>query len=441
MNVISLTLAFWVLMIGTPLAAQLHSGPMPGYVGIREAILWLQTSAPTTVTVKYWAADSPTDHFFSQPLALDRSTDFTAHIRLYDLQPGTVYEYRVLLDEQEVRFPYVLTFHTQPLWQWRNPPPNFEVVVGSCAYINETPFDRPGMHYGGAFEIFNTIASRHPAFMLWLGDSLYLREVDFLSPQGLAYRYRHTRSFPPLQKLLQSTHHVAIWDDHDFGPDNANRAWIYKDQALDHFQRYWANPSYGLQELRGIFTVVSYGDIDFFLLDNRFYRDDDRAPEEPGKAMFGKAQMDWLKNALLMSRASFKVVAGGSQFFDNQSRWEGWNHFPNEKELFLEWLRHVKPTGVLFLSGDRHATKFIRYNQNVPYPLYELTCSPLTSTPGNPRNDELNHWVVEGTIVGERNFCTLNFSGEGSHRTVNIQSHNTQGKVLWTHSIDVQELQ
>jgi len=290
MNVISMTLTFWVLMIGSSLAAQLHSGPMPGYVGIREAILWLQTSAPTTVTVKYWAAESPTDHFFSDPLAIDSTTDFTAHINLHDLRPGTVYAYRVFLNEKEIPNVPSLTFHTQPVWLGRKIPPNFEVVVGSCSFINQTPLSPSVVGYGGGFEIFSSIANRHPAFMLWMGDAIYLREGDFHNPQGITDRYRHARSFGPLQKLLQSTHHVAIWDDHDYGPNNANRAWIYKDQALEVFQRYWANPSYGLKKLRGIFTVVSYGDIDFFLIDNRFYRDDDRAPEDPGKEMFGKAQ-------------------------------------------------------------------------------------------------------------------------------------------------------
>ncbi len=441
MKTFALACVYGILTLGTSFAAELHSGPMPGYVGIRDAVIWLQTSSPTSVTLEYWAKDHPSDHFLSDPHPIDSSTDFSAHIDIHGLQPGTIYEYRVLLNEKEITFVPSLTFHTQPLWLKENLPPNFEVVLGSCSYINETPLPPSVVGYGGGFEIFQSIANRQPAFMLWMGDAMYLREGDFHSPRGVAYRYRHARGFGPLQKLLQSTHHVAIWDDHDFGPNNANRAWIYKDQALEHFRRYWANPSYGLKELQGIFTVVSYGDIDFFLLDNRFYRDDDRAPEEPGKAMFGKAQMDWLKNALLMSTASFKIIAGGSQFFDNLSRWDGWNHYPKEKEQFLEWFRHVKPRGVMFLSGDRHATKLIRYHQNVPYPLYELTCSPLTSRAENPKYDELNHWVVKGTMVGERNFCTLNFSGERSNRTVNIQSHNTQGTPLWNHSIEIQELQ
>jgi len=108
-----------------------------------------------------------------------------------------------------------LTFHTQPLWQWRTAPLEFDGALGSCAYFNEARSDHPGHSYGQQVEIFDTIATRNPNFMLWLGDPIYLRPNDVFSSKGIASRYRHVRSFPSLQNLLRSTHHVAIWDDHD----------------------------------------------------------------------------------------------------------------------------------------------------------------------------------------------------------------------------------
>ena len=299
----------------------------------------------------------------------------------------------------------------------------------------------PELFFGGGFGIFDTIASHKPAFMLWLGDQIYLRETDIHSPTGIAYRYRHMRSFPPLQNLLRSTHHVAIWDDHDYGPNNENRSWIFKDMALQQFKQYWANPSYGLNELPGIFSVVSYGDVDFFLLDDRFYRDDGKNPDQPEKSMFGKDQLSWLKNALLASTASFKIVAGGSQFFDAQPDAEGWHHFPQEREAFLKWFRSAKPKGVLFLSGDRHLTKMLRYNQNVPYPLYELTCSPLTSGAVDSWRETPVSWAIQGTIVGKRNFCSLSFGHENSKRNLHIEVFDTQGTKLWDRSISRTELE
>ena len=398
------------LWLGTPShAVELASGPMPGYVGMREATIWLQTQTSASVQLHYWAQNEPTLRYLSDIASVKASTDFTAHIHILNLDPETVYGYQVYVDGTEVSFESDLHFHTLPFRRRGEETPEFTVTVGSCSFINDSRSDRPGSFFGGGFEIFNTIASHKPAFMLWLGDHIYLREADIHSPTGIAYRYRHVRRFPPLQNLLRGTHHVAIWDDHDYGPNNYNRSWIFKDMALQQFQRYWANPSYGLNELPGIFTVVSYGDVDFFLLDDRFYRDDEKSPNQPEKGMFGKEQLDWLKNALLASTATFKIVAGGSQFFDGQPDAEGWHHFPHERETFVEWFRTAKPKGILFLSGDRHLTKLLRYDENVPYPLYELTCSPLTSGAVDSWREKPVPWAIQDTIVGKRNFCSLSF--------------------------------
>ena len=431
---------FSFLISNPALATQLASGPMPGYVGMRNATIWLQTTIPATVTMQYWPTARPTERYHSTPVNIDSSTNYTAHLTIQGLNPGTDYSYRLFVNGVEEEFDPFLTFHTQPLWQWREPPPDFEMVVGSCAFIPDPPFDRPGAPYGSGFEIFNSIANRKPSFMLWLGDHMYLRASDVASPEGIAYRYNQARGFAPLQPLLRATHHVAIWDDHDYGPDNSNQSWIFKGTALQQFQRYWANPSYGLPELPGVFSKVSYGDIDFFLLDNRYHRDHDTAPDHAEKSMFGKAQLRWLKNALLSSTATFKIVTGGSQFLDNQQQTEGWQHFPHERESFLEWFRTAKPTGVMFLSGDRHLSKLIRYNHHVPYPLYELTCSPLTSGPANPSNEDPNRWMVEGTLIGERNFCALTFEGKRSERKLSIGVYTTQGSKLWSRSINYSDL-
>ena len=98
--------------------------------------------------------------------------------------------------------------------------PDFRFVIGSCAYINDPPYDRPGEPYGGEYEIFEQIAAQRPDFMIWLGDNVYLREPDWNSEAGILYRYTHTRSLPQLQKLLRICPHYAIWDDHDFGPND-----------------------------------------------------------------------------------------------------------------------------------------------------------------------------------------------------------------------------
>ena len=370
---------------------------------------------------------------------LIEAQDFITRFDITELAPGQTYEYEVLDGDQAVSS-NVLRVHTQPLWQWRAGPPDFVVALGSCAYVNDEAYDRPGRPYGGGYEIFGRIADQRPTFMLWLGDNVYLREVDFLSHGGAEYRYRHTRSLPELQTFLQRTHHVAIWDDHDYGPNNANGAYGLKQESLDTFKRYWANPSYGLPGVPGTFTHVVYGDAESFLLDDRYYRDSDFASGLPDKQMYGAKQMRWLKNVLKTSRARVKFITGGNEMLNRHNRFEGWNHFPEEQGDFLTWLETNKLSGVIFLSGDRHFTKLSKLSRPRTYDLYELTCSPLTSRPFRDYAASANPDLDPATLVRERNFCLLSFDGAAKARAVTLSSHNRTGELLWRRRIEAQAL-
>src|SRR6185436_13611448 len=106
------------------------------------------------------------------------------------------------------------------------------------------------------------------------------------------------------------------------------------------FMNYWANPSYG-EDSKGIYTRVTYGDCDFFLMDDRYFRsNDDMEPFVDGKPnqlkrMWGTIQMDWLKNALLQSKAPFKFIVTGSQTLNPASPYDCLQDYPVEFEELM----------------------------------------------------------------------------------------------------------
>lgn len=278
--------------------------------------------------------------------------------------------------------------------------------------------------------------------MLWLGDHIYLRDADLVHPWGMNRRWRSVRATPELQTLLAAVPHYAIWDDHDYGPNDSNRSFAFKAESQKLFQRYWANPGAGLPNAPGTFTNFALGDTTFFLLDDRTYRAADTlADEGPEKTLYGASQLDWLKNALMQSRAAFKIIAGGSQFLNDASRFEGCQHFPTEREGFLTWLARNRIDGVLFLSGDRHHSELLRREREASYPLYELTCSPLTSGVRPVEGKELdNPMRVAGTAVATHNYCTLAIAGEKSRRRLTLSAFDAQGTRLWSHTLAAHEL-
>jgi alkaline phosphatase D len=432
-----LVLTGLVVSSASAIGAELAAGPMVGPTAMRAAAIWVQGKEPARARVVFWPKEQPGNKRVSGTARLVRDSDFVAHIEVSGLEPGVRYAYKVLLDGKPTAATY--EFATQKLWQWRTDPPNFKLLLGSCAYINEPTYDRPGKPYGGDTAIFRTMAQAKPDLTLWLGDNVYYREVDYDSPSGMAARWRHDRKTPDLQPLLATGTHAAIWDDHDYGPNDANASFALKDHALQLFKRYWANPSHGLPGSPGVFTSFRHGDAEFFLLDNRWYRDDDKLMDE-NKAMFGEQQMRWLMNALVNSTATFKFIAAGSQMLDRSSPFEGWRHFDVERQRFIGWLTRQGVNGVFFLSGDRHRTELLRWERPNAYPLYELTCSPLTSGSYALSKIPPDPGLVEGTRVGEQNFCALDITGPRNKRILTARSFAADGRELWRKEISAADL-
>lgn len=192
-------------------------------------------------------------------------------IEIGGLDFNTTYQYMIMVNGVDAGSGGEFT--TKDLWQWRKPVPDFSFLTGSCAYYNEPAFDRkftnmisldqPARPYGGDSSIFEAMARTPAAFMLWLGDNWYTRDVDYNSKWGLWYRASRDRSQPALQHFLKVMPHYAIWDDHDYGPDNANKSYALKEESRKIFSTYWCNPSYG-ENGQGIYSKITYGDADFF---------------------------------------------------------------------------------------------------------------------------------------------------------------------------------
>jgi len=412
----------------------LQSGPMVGYSEMREVLLWVQTKKAAKVQIRYWVTSKPADTLHTAAVMTKAETAFTAKLLADRVEPGNRYDYLLLIDGKPVKLDYPTTFQSQTLWQWRTDPPAFKMAIGSCAYINEDPFDRPGKPYGADYQIFQNIHKMRPDAMLWLGDNTYLREVDWNTRTGILKRNTHSRSVPEMQALLASTHHYAIWDDHDFGPDNSDRSFAHKHHTLEAFQLFWANPSYGLDNSKGITTFFQFADVDFFLLDNRYHRAPDNR-KTGDRTMLGKEQLEWLIDGLTSSRAPFKMVAIGGQVLNTAAVYENYiNYYPEEREYLLKRIEEEKIKGVVFLTGDRHHTEMSQYTNGAGNLVTDITVSPLTS--GHAFNViEENKHHVEGTLVAKRNFGILEFSGPRTSRVLTVKVYDSLGEELWVQTI------
>ena len=417
---------------------------MLGPATLRDALIWVQTDREASVQLRYHPEEKPGEARLSAPVKATRDADLALTFELSELVPGTTYRYEVYVDGALVESPAPLRFKTDALWQFRSPPPDVAFLIGSCAYVNDPAFDRPGEPYGSAFEILESMAKQKADTMVWLGDNLYTREVDFFSPGGLRYRYRHHRAFGPLQPLLSAMRHYAIWDDHDFGPNDSSGEYQLKGESLRLFKRYWPAFHYGLPDTPGVFQTFRIADAQLFLTDGRYYRKPGGWPDGPEKSLLGREQLAWLEAALLSSNAAFKIIAVGSPVLNpNVTRDESYGLYATELRELLDFIKARKIEGVLFLSGDRHRTELWRRVGPGMYPLHDYTSSPLTSgpypvKPGSPESKGIDR--VPGTLVEEHNFGVVRLEGKGKERKLVLEARDKTGALRFTHEIRRDEL-
>lgn len=430
---------------------QLRAGPMRGHCTPRSAWFWLQTEDTCDVRLEYWDLQRPGRRLLTPVIQTQPAESHCLHARLGQLVPGASYAVRPLIDGEEATEEPVV-FHTEAGFPRGGQAADATLLAGSCARTHDPLFGESAPT-DGRYDIFTTMAGEQADAMVWLGDNVYFRagsgHLRAFDREGMDHRYRHTRVLEALQPLLRGPRHIAIWDDHDYGPNNPGQEWIFKDTSLALFKRYWSNASYGLPGLDGVFGVDRVSDVDLFLLDGRYYRDDQYLKGVPDKQMLGPGQMRWLQNSLLQSTARFKLICNGTGVLTNWvmqgQDWayapEGWRNFAAERASFMQWLKTNDVRGVLFLSGDRHFTQLLRQEREGAYPLYEIVTSPLTAGPARDLGNEGdNPLLVEGTLHARHNYCRIRAIGVAEDRRLEVTVRGTQGQMLWQRTITAAEL-
>jgi len=424
------------------------AGPMIGHVELRTATIWVQFSKNVSRAEISWKEKNGSNSSLQKNSFIKTDTGWgTATAVLTNLKPGTTYSYSININGKPIGKTGEVT--TQELWQWRKQAPDFSFITGSCAYFNEPQYDRPGKPYGGDSSIFESMAKEKAAFMLWLGDNWYTREADYYSEWGLNYRAARDRSLPVLQNFWKSMPQYAIWDDHDYSWNDGDRSYPLKKQSREVFKKFWSNPSYGENE-QGIYSKITWNDVDVFLLDDRWFRSNDRMKDSiggkpnPEKKMFGEQQMEWLKNALLQSQGNanitFKIIATGSQVVNPYSPWDCFKHYPVEYNELMNFIEENKINGVLFLTGDRHHTEIIKADRAGGYPLYDITSSPLTSSVAKTSGAEGNNPARVSIEIDEQNYTRLTFTGTKINRKLTVEFLGLKGQKLGEWSVMLKDV-
>ncbi len=390
-------------------------GPMLGRVSDSSASFWVRTAEKASVQVR-------TGKIVSEAVETKPGADFTAIATLAGLKPATPYTYEVLVNGEPAPLENA-KFRTFPK---SGQAAQFSVGFGG------------GAGYVPKWErMWDTILTFEPIAFFMLGDNVYIDQPEHTLCQHYCYHRRQSR--PEWRRFTAATNIYAIYDDHDFGtndcmpgPEIEKPAW--KRPVLEIFRQNWVNPAYGGGPANpGCWFDASIGDVQFFFLDGRYYRDRGQ------KSMLGPVQKNWLLEGLKASQATFKVIASPVPFTPGikPGSKDPWDGYPEEREEIFAFVEANRIPGVFLIAADRHRTDLRVIERENGYDFYEFESSRLTN--------RHTHKVVPtpGLIWGYNQECSfglMRFDTTQSDPSVTFEAVNIDGEVIHSHVLRAGQL-
>ncbi len=407
-----------------------------------SAVQWVWTGAvsPTTAEVRAKPTEStPT----TARLLVSPSTDSTGladpadgfwynavdasapvlRFPAVDLEPATTYHYAIEIDGEldTVRDGRFTTFPTGP--------GSFTVAIGSCARV------------GSNGAVFDAIRENDPLIYIVPGDLHYgdneRNDLD---------RYRDvldlTLSRPGQAALYRTTPIAYVWDDHDYGPNDADFSSPSRQAAMLAYREYV--PSYDLAgEQTAVYQSFSIGRVRFILTDARASRDLE-GPEVDGdkRSMLGDAQKAWLKNELTEAADSHALVVWVNPVpwvTEAEDGGDHWGGFAAERRELANHIADNNIDNLLMVSGDAHMVA-IDDGTNTNFAddsdgesAFPLIHAAALDRPGSSKGGP----YTEGFIAGGGQFATVDIDDRGDEVSVRLTARNWTNDVLLDYSVAV----
>jgi alkaline phosphatase D len=320
--------------------------------------------------------------------------------------------------------------------------PVTRIAFGSCA-TQEKPLP-----------IFKAVIAAKPELMVWLGDNIYAdtQDMDVMRAQ-----YAKLMAVPEYKQLRQLCPNLAVWDDHDYGKNDAGAEYPKKDESQQVFLDFFEVPKDSPRRAqKGVYNAAVFGPpgkrVQLILLDGRYFRSPlKRGKREPGMTytpyvanndpdvtILGEEQWKWLGEQL-QQPAEVRLIGSGIQVVAEDHGFEKWMNFPKERERLFQLLRDSKAAGVVLLSGDRHLAELSMMEGAVDYPLYDLTASGFNQGSHSWRPLEKNRHRV-ATMPSGDNFGVVTIDWEKGPKLA-LQIRDVDGDISIRHKLLLSDLQ
>jgi alkaline phosphatase D len=308
--------------------------------------------------------------------------------------------------------------------------PITKIAFGSC---NKQDAPQP---------LWNPIINDRPDLWIWMGDNIY---GDSPIMDTLRAKYARQNAHPDYARLRAEVPIVGIWDDHDYGRNDAGKHYAQKKESRDLMFDFLGVPAEVPERNReGGYSAHIFGEegeqVKVILLDARYFRDTlervNRVYQpNPEGGILGDAQWKWLEKELRESPARINLIVSGIQFLPTEHAYEKWANFPNERERLLDVIASSSVQNPILLSGDRHIAEIMQLRDaRFPKGIYEITSSGLTHT-WSGAAEEANRFRV-GELIAKLNYGLAMIDWKNQEITFEIKGEG--GAVYATQKIPLQ---
>jgi phosphodiesterase/alkaline phosphatase D-like protein len=331
------------------------------------------------------------------------------------LRPSTAYRYQVEVDGRPDTSRGIGQLRT-----FADGPQSLTVAVASCARTASS----------GA--VYDAIAAVAPDLFLISGD-LHYGNIAQNSTRVFRNTLGRSLRAPAQAALYRSTPVAYIWDDHDYGPNDADASSPSREAARAAYRE--SVPSYPLAAGHGneaIYQAFSIGRIRFVLTDTR--------SERTADTMLGARQLDWLEHEITESARTHALIV-----WVNPDPWIGpdnpgadsWAGHPEERRRIADVIATQAPDKLVMLGGDAHMVA-IDDGSHSGYATdgshgFPILQAAALDRPGSVKGGPYS----EGTFPGAGQFGVLQVDDRGDHLDVTLTGRNWLSEDLVSYQLTV----
>lgn len=324
------------------------------------------------------------------------------------LQPATTYTYAVVADGRRDTERGAGRFRTPPAG-----PGDITVAVAACA--------RTGSN--GA--VFDAIRAVDPDLYVATGD-LHYGNVSDDDPDAFRSLYDRVLTAPAQAALYRSAPVAYMWDDHDYGTNNADGGSDSRDAARRTYRQ--AVPHHALDAVAdgAIYQAFTMGRLRFVMTDTR--------SERTETTMLGERQLAWLLAELDVAMRSHALVV-----WVNSDPWvaaadpgaDDWGGYAGERRRIADAIAATGTANLVMLSGDAHMVA-LDDGTNSDFSTdggggFPLLHAGALDRPGRTKGGPYSHGAFPG--AGQFGVLSVHDNG-GDHITVDLAGRDWTGRVL-----------